>query len=192
MVPYSDCGRIRRTRHTSIGTECTGRRYGRADDCGTVFIVVFAALASSLDSLLAATADLITQDIYKGHLRPEATEAELRIAAKAVIIALGIVTWLLCMPRLTTLGELLFFMGAFVASTIWPILTGLYWKQVNSTGAASAMLIGTLAGLIAYFQIGFYVAALVSTAVSMLIVLTSTLVSPHDYDWQQLNEADNS
>ncbi|MGY6277359.1 sodium:solute symporter family protein [Methylomonas sp. MgM2] len=157
-----------------------------------VFIVVFAALASSLDSLLAATADLITQDIYKGHLRPDADEAELRVAAKFVIIALGVVTWLLCMPRLTTLGELLFFMGAFVASTIWPILTGLYWKQVNPTGAAFAMLFGTAAGLIAYFQIGFYVAALVSTAVSMLIVLSSTYLRPHAYDWQRLNEAENA
>ena len=41
-----------------------------------VFIVVFAALASSLDSLLAATSDLILTDIYKGHLRPGASEAE--------------------------------------------------------------------------------------------------------------------
>ena len=156
-----------------------------------VFIVVFAALASSLDSLLAATADLITQDIYKGHLRPEANETELRGAAKVVIITLGLVTWLLCMPRLTTLGELLFFMGAFVASTIWPILTGLYWKQVNPTGAAFAMLFGTIGGLIAYFQIGFYVAALVSTAVSMLIVFSSTMIRPHAYDWQQLNETNH-
>ena len=88
--------------------------------------------------------------------------------------------------------QLLFFMGAFVASTIWPILTGLYWKQVNPMGAASAMLFGTIAGMIAYFQIGFYVAALVSTAVSMLIVLSSTFIRPHSYDWQQLNEVSNS
>ncbi|MFP5505625.1 MAG: sodium:solute symporter family transporter, partial [Gammaproteobacteria bacterium] len=38
-----------------------------------VFVVVFSALASSLDSLLAATSDLVLQDIYRGHLRPRAT-----------------------------------------------------------------------------------------------------------------------
>ena len=89
-----------------------------------VFIVVFSALASSLDSLLAATADLITQDIYRGHLRPDARESELRKAARMIILLLGVGTWLLCLPRLTTLAELLYFTGAFVASTIWPIAAG--------------------------------------------------------------------
>ncbi len=153
-----------------------------------VFIVVFAALASSLDSLLAATSDLITQDIYKGHLRPQASEQELARVAKGIILLLGFVTWLLCLPRLTTLGELLFFMGAFVASTIWPIIAGLYWKYANPTGAALAMLLGTAAGLTAYFEIGFYVAALVSTAVSMAIVLLSSWLRPATFEWHTLNE----
>ena len=34
-----------------------------------LFIIVFSALASSLDSLLAATSDLITQDIYNKHIK---------------------------------------------------------------------------------------------------------------------------
>lgn len=153
-----------------------------------VFIVVFAALASSLDSLLAATSDLLTQDIYKGHLRPGASHEELRKAAKVIVLLLGIVAWLLCLPRLTTLGELLFFMGAFVASTIWPILAGLYWRNTNPSGAAMAMALGTAAGLVAYFEIGFYVAALVATAVSMTIVVASTLMQPIVFDWRQLNE----
>ncbi len=154
-----------------------------------VFIVVFAALASSLDSLLAATSDLITQDIYKGHIRPYANEDELRKVAKAIILLLGGVTWLLCLPRMTTLGELLFFMGAFVASTIWPIIAGLYWKKANPAGAMLAMVAGTAAGLTAYFEIGFYVAALVSTAVSMVIVIVSTWLWPVEYDWLDLDEA---
>lgn len=79
-------------------------------------------------------------------------------------------------------------MGAFVASTIWPIITGLYWKKANPTGAALAMLLGTAAGLVSYFQIGFYVAALISTATSMLIVLLSTWLWPGDYDWNRLDE----
>ncbi len=153
-----------------------------------VFIVVFAALASSLDSLLAATSDLIAQDIYKGHIRPNVEEQALRKATKVIILLLGLLTWLFCLPRLTTLGELLFFMGAFVASTIWPIITGLYWEKANPTGAALAMLIGTVAGLVSYFQIGFYVAALVSTATSMLIVLLSTWLWPSEYDWNKLDE----
>ena len=151
-----------------------------------VFILVFAALASSLDSLLAATSDLILTDIYKGHFRPQATEAELAQAARWVVVGLGTLAWLLCLPRLTTLAELLYFTGAFVASTIWPIAAGLFWRRVNPGGATLAMVAGTLAGLAGYFLIGFYVAALISAAVSMGILLLSTWLRPVDFDWALL------
>lgn len=151
-----------------------------------VFVVVFSALASSLDSLLAATSDLITQDIYRQHFRPQASAAELRMAAKGIIVLLGVVTWLLCVPRMTTLAELLYFTGAFVASTIWPIVAGLYWQRTNRAGASLAMLLGTAVGLYCYFAIGFYVAALIGGVVSMLIVIVSTLLWPQSFEWQSL------
>lgn len=153
-----------------------------------VFVVVFSALASSLDSLLAATSDLVLQDIYRGHLRPRASPEELRRAARWVILGLGIVAWLLCLPRMTTLAAMLHFTGAFVASTIWPIAAGLYWRRVNPAGAVLAMAAGTALGLAAYFLIGFYVAALVSAAVSMAIVLLSTWLAPREFDWTRLDE----
>lgn len=152
-----------------------------------VFIVVFAALASSLDSLLAATSDLILTDIYKGHLNPTASEEQLAKMARWTVLGLGVVAWLFCLPRASTLAELLYFMGAFVASTIWPIAAGLFWRRTNPMGAALAMLVGTTVGLICYFTIGFYVAALISAAVSMAIVVTSTWLKPVEFQWSQLN-----
>jgi Na+/proline symporter len=154
-----------------------------------VFIIVFAALASSLDSLLAATSDLILTDIYKGHFKPDADPQQLARAAHWVIVGLGLATWLLCLPRLTTLAALLHLTGAFVASTIWPIASGLFWRRANANGATLAMVLGTTAGLTAYFLIGFYVAALVSAAVSMSITLIATWSRPADFDWQTLDNA---
>ena len=151
-----------------------------------VFIVVFSALASSLDSLLAATSDLVLQDIYRGHLRPQASEQELARAARWVVLTLGLLTWLLCLPRLTTLAELLYFTGAFVASTIWPVAAGLYWRRVNPLGATLAMVLGTVIGLSAYFVIGFYVAALISAAVSMAVVVLTTWLWPREFEWGEL------
>ena len=155
-----------------------------------VFIVVFAALASSLDSLLAATSDLVLTDIYKGHVRPTASQAELNRAARYVILGLGLTTWLLCLPRLATLAELLHFTGAFVASTIWPIAAGLYWRRASGGGAVGAMVLGTLSGLVAYFVIGFYVAALVSAAVGMGVVWLAARFAPADFDWADLADTD--
>lgn len=153
-----------------------------------VFIIVFSALASSLDSLLAATSDLIVEDIYKKHLRPDASPERMRRAAAATTLLLGLVTWLVCLLNLTTLASLLHFTGAFVASTIWPIAAGLYWKRTNPGGATLAMVLGSTVGLAAYLVIGFYVAALVGAAVSMLIVLVSTVLRPSAFAWETLRE----
>ena len=150
--------------------------------------MVFSALASSLDSLLAATGDLVLQDLYKGHFNQEATDEHLQRMAKVVILGLGVVTWLLCLPRVATLASLLHFLGAFVASTIWPIIAGLFWKRATGKGAIAAMLGGTLVGLIAFVTIGFYVAALMSAAASMVITLVFVKFSREEFDWQLLNE----
>jgi urea-proton symporter len=154
-----------------------------------VLVVVYAALASSLAALLAATSTLVVEDIYRRHFFPAAEQRHLRRAASAIILLLGIMTWLLCAPRTATLAEVLNFAGAFVASTIWPIAAGLYWRRVNTKGAVAAMVFGSTAGLAAYFLIGWYVAALISAAASMLIVLLTTWLAPGDFDWQRLNES---
>jgi len=153
-----------------------------------VLIMVFAALSSSLDSLLAATSILIVEDIYRRHLRPSAGSRELRRAAAVTIVLLGVVTWVLCWPRITTIAQLLYFTGAFVASTIWPIAVGLFWKRSNPAGAVCGMIFGSATGLASYFLIGFYVAALVGAVVSMAIVLLSTWLWPGHFEWEQLHE----
>ncbi|MGD8745845.1 MAG: urea transporter, partial [Gammaproteobacteria bacterium] len=154
-----------------------------------VLIMVFSALSSSLDSLLAATSILVTEDIYRRHMRPGASAAQLRRVTARVIVGLGVLTWLLCAPRITTLAELLYFTGAFVASTIWPIAAGLFWRRASPAGAISGMVIGSAAGLYSYFAVGFYVAALVGAAVSMLCVLVATRIWPDEFAWSQLQEA---
>lgn len=153
-----------------------------------VLIMVFAALSSSIDSLLAATSILVVEDIYRRHLRPDASAVDMRRATARIIIGLGIITWSLCAPRLTTLAELLYFTGAFVASTIWPIAAGLFWRRANAPGAILGMVLGSAAGLYSYFAIGFYVAALVGAAVSMVCVIAASFVRPARFDFSDLRE----
>ncbi|MAY03464.1 MAG: urea transporter [Gammaproteobacteria bacterium] len=153
-----------------------------------VFIVIFSALASSLDSLLAATSDLITQDLYRGHINKGASDDHCYKVSKYIILGLGLLTWLLCLPRITTLASLLYFTGAFVASAIWPIVFGLYYRWTSGIAASLAMLAGTVIGLVAYFQIGFYVAALVSSAVSLVVIVVVSYFSKTNFSFERLSE----
>jgi urea-proton symporter len=153
-----------------------------------VFVVVFCSLASSIDSLLAATSDLITEDVYRKLLNPDADEQTLRRISAFIIIGLGLFTWVVCLPRIGTLATVLFFAGPMVGSTIWPIAAGLFWKTTNPFGAVLAMILGSAIGLLAYFQLGWYTASLIGAAVSMIVVTVSTVFFPRTYDWKQLNE----
>ncbi len=150
-----------------------------------VFIIIFSALASSMDSLLAATSDLLSNDIYKKLLMKNASNQQLLTVNKLMIILLGITTWLACLPKMATLGALLNFTGAFVASTIWPIIYGLYGTKLSGKGAAFAMVTGTTIGLIFYFQLGFYTAAISSCFVSFAICQYFIRFKAIDFHWQE-------
>jgi Na+/proline symporter len=80
------------------------------------------------------------------------------------------------------------FTGAFVASTIWPIAAGLYWSKTNRYAAILGMVLGSAAGLYAYFTIGFFTAALVGAIVSMICVVAGTLLFPQPFEWSRLGE----
>jgi Na+/proline symporter len=151
-----------------------------------VFIVVFCSLASSIDSLLAATSDVVTKEVVQPLLMPNATDAQIRKVATVVIILVGLVTWAVCLPKVGTLATVLFFAGPLVGSTIWPIIAGLFWRRVNATGAVLAMVLGSSIGLFAYFQIGWYTASLIGTAVSFLTLVGTTLLRPRAFDWGAL------
>ncbi len=153
-----------------------------------IFIVVFSALASSMDSLLAATSDLLTQDIAKRVFMPDASSKQLLRVNRFIIIGLGISTWCVAAFKLATLGALLNFTGAFVAATIWPIVYGIYQPKLTGRYAAVAMILGTISGLIGYFTIGFYVAAITSCAVSLVVCRIGIWRSQSIFTWHSLKE----
>lgn len=180
IVPSSDM----------VGPLVAGRILGTTGAI-VVFIVVFSALASSLDSLLAATADLITQDIYRGHINPGASDQQCFRAGRIIILLLGLFTWILCVPRLSTLASLLYFTGAFVASAIWPIVFGLYYRWATGLAATLAMVAGTGLGLVAYFTIGYYVAAVASCAVSLIVIVVVSRMDKSQFNFESLAKSES-
>jgi Na+/proline symporter len=171
-----------------VGPLMAGRILGQAGAV-IVFIVFFCSLASSIDSLLAATSDLVTEDIYKKMVNPKVKEQQLRRVSVVVITGLGLLAWLVCLPRIGTLATVLFFAGPMVASTIYPIVMGLYWKTASAKGAIWAMVLGTGIGLAAYFELGWYSASLIGATVSILVTTAFARWQPENFDWKNLNES---
>ncbi|MCO8121594.1 urea transporter [Stieleria sp. TO1_6] len=153
-----------------------------------VFVVVFCSLASSIDSLLAATSDLLVNDVVERSVRRPLSDQDKRKLSMYCIIALGGVAWAVAWPNIGTLATVLFFAGPLVGSCIWPIVGGLYLKTPGPVAAGSAMIIGSALGLVAYFAIGWFVASLVGAAVSGIVFAVVTLASPNQFDFSLLSE----
>jgi Na+/proline symporter len=183
---FSDTLGINVTDVDMVGPLVAGKLLGPVGAM-VVFVVVFCSLGSSIDSLLASTSDLLAEDIYKKLFKPDVSDETLRKVSALIIIALGIVTWLICAPRLGNLVVVLFLSGPLVGSAIWPVVGGLYWKRANAWAACSAMLLGSGIGLTAYFTIGWFAATLISTVVSMLTMLSILLFNKKQFDWRVLS-----
>lgn len=152
-----------------------------------VFVVVFCSLASSIDSLLAATSDLIINDMVEPVARKRASDVTKRRWSLVAIVGLGVVTWCAAYPNIGTLATVLFFAGPMVGSCIWPIVGGLYFRRASPIAAFASMTIGTLLGLVAYFTIGWFVASLIGAAVSGVVFFTLMYFFPADFDFQELS-----
>lgn len=165
-----------------------------------VFVVVFCSLASSIDSLLAATADLIVNDMVEPATRwsqkPSGrsnhdssagmTDADKRKASTFAILGLGVLSWAIAFPNVGTLATVLFFAGPMVGSCIWPIVGGLYFRRPGPIAAGASMVLGTACGLWAYFAIGWFVASLIGATVSGIVYGSATWAFPHRYDFAAL------
>jgi len=171
-----------------VGPLVAGKVLGSAGAV-LVFVVVFCSLASSIDSLLAATADLLTEDVYGKWLAPKSSHARLRGVSSWIIVGLGLLTWALCMPRLGDLIQVLFLSGPLVASAIGPVVGGLYWRSANGSSALTAMLGGSTVGLAAYFTLGWFTGSLISAAISVAVMLLGSMLSKARFDWSKLDES---
>lgn len=152
-----------------------------------VFVVVFCSLASSIDSLLAATSDLVVNDILEPLFPQQANDRTKRRWSTFSIVGLGFIAWVVAWPNIGTLATVLFFAGPMVASCIWPIVGGLYYRRASPPAACAAMVSGTAIGLLAYFTIGWFVASLVGATVSGIVFGLTTYLVPDQFDFDHLS-----
>lgn len=154
-----------------------------------VLIIVFAALASTLSSLLTTTAAAFTQDIYRQFQNPKANDDQIRKVSRLWVGILAGATILLSWNYVTSLYQILLFTGALVGSTVWPVCAGLYWKRANGKSAFLAMLLGSVSGLSFYFLVSSFAAALIGFIVSALVTVVGTAVSKTEFQWSTLQAA---
>ena len=140
-----------------------------------ILIVLFCSMASSIDSLLAATSDLLVRDIYEGVFKQTLDPAKFRPVSTASILIVSLIAWALALSG-WNIDLVLFSAGALVASLIWPVIAGLFWKRLNRPLVIAGIIAGCACGMWAYFELQTYTGALVGAAVSMAFTLAARCI----------------
>jgi SSS family solute:Na+ symporter len=152
-----------------------------ADSLGGIFsglisMSIVAAIWSSAPSLLLVISMTITKDLYKGFLRPFATDQQQMLVSRIVVIILGIAGSIFGLNAGSILDQML---GAFQIRSIVGIVlvAALYWPRVTKDAAFYSMLIGGSIAAIWHFSDNpFGVAPLwPSVFISLLILIPMSL-----------------
>jgi SSS family solute:Na+ symporter len=111
---------------------------------GVVIAALLAALMSSADTCLLTTSTILSIDIIKPLICPDATEHRLLLLTRLFIIVLGVVSLLVALKLRGVISSLLLGYSVYTSGLAFPILAG-FWREklgVGKGAVISAMLVG--------------------------------------------------
>ena len=170
---------------------------------GLVIAAMFAATMSMLSSDYNVCAGVITNDVYKRLIRPNASQRELVFVGRILTIVIGLFALGVAFLMAAGTGEDLFknmvtLFSVVTAPIGLPMIFGLVTKRVTRAGAFLGWLCGIVAGIVALFRCpsailveweGFYAFRLdhevtvfvVATVVTFVVMWAVSLLTQYRY-----------
>ncbi|MEP4556550.1 sodium/proline symporter PutP [Cobetia amphilecti] len=112
---------------------------------GFILAGVLAAFMSTVDSQLLVCSSAIAEDIYRGLIRPQATQKELVWLSRASVIGIALLATVMGSERDSSiLGLVSYAWGGFGAAFGPVILLSLFWRGMTRNGAIAGLLVGAL------------------------------------------------
>lgn len=112
---------------------------------GIILSAILAAVMSTLSCQLLVCSSAITEDFYKGFLRPNAPQNELVWIGRIMVLAVSIVAILIAAnPESRVLGLVAYAWAGFGSAFGPVVLLSLWWKRMTATGALAGMIAGAV------------------------------------------------
>ena len=151
--------------------------------CGLVVSGIFAATMSSSSSYLLIAGSAISQNLYKGLINKNATEAQTMFVSRVALTVILIFGIVIALDQNSTIFSVVSYAWAGFGASFGPLmLCSLYWRRTNRQGALAGMLTGAitvivwnmfikqLGGIFAVYELlpGFIFALIAIVVVSLL------------------------
>ncbi|ELA08521.1 sodium/proline symporter [Moraxella macacae 0408225] len=112
---------------------------------GVVLSAILAATMSTLSCQLLVCSSAITEDLYKGFIRPNANQKELVWVGRCMVLFIAIIAIVIAYnPNSKVLGLVSNAWAGFGASFGPVVLLSLFWQKTTAQGALAGMIVGAL------------------------------------------------
>ena len=112
---------------------------------GVLLSAILAAIMSTLSCQLLVCSSALTEDLYRGFLRPLASQRELVWVGRAMVLAVALLAiWIARDPDSRVLGLVSYAWAGFGAAFGPVVLLSLSWKRMTRNGALAGMLVGAI------------------------------------------------
>ena len=157
---------------------------------GILLSAILAAIMSTADSQLLVAASTVSEDFYKGMIKPKASDRELILVSRLTVLAVAIIALIIAFNPNSSVLKLVSYAWAGFGAAFGPvILFSLFYKKMTTNAAATGMIVGGLTSVLwpllkkvsslAIFQLyeivpGFLFAVLVIFIVTKIDIKNST------------------
>ena len=149
---------------------------------GLLMAAIMAAIMSTADSLLLQTGSIASRDLYQRFIRPQATEREMVLVSRALVLAIGTAGYVVAVVEPPTVFAIVIFATSVLGSAFAPaFVCAVWWKGANTPGAIASMLAGAatciaweLGDLTAATTLHSMIAGLCASTVAMVTVSLAT------------------
>lgn len=112
---------------------------------GILLSAILAAVMSTLSCQLLISSSAITEDFYKGFIRPKASEQELVWLGRIMVLVIAAIAIWIAQDENSKVLKLVEFAWAGFGSAFGPVvLFSLFWKRMTSSGAMAGMITGAV------------------------------------------------
>jgi len=146
---------------------------------GLLFAALISATMSSADSDLLAAGSIFANDIYREHIRPDATDADVLRVTRLAMVFVGALSLIVALLDLDDLITILMFSFALRAGGEFiPYVVGHFWRRPGAVASAVSITVGCLAVIavklqwVAVFDLD---AAIVGVAVNAVVYVALTI-----------------
>lgn len=116
---------------------------------GLVWSAVLAAIMSTASSQLLVTASAVSKDIYHNLIRPDASDKELVLVSRVVVIVISLAAIVLALDPDSYILQIVAYAWAGFGAAFGPaILLSLYWRRMTRLGCIAGILVGGITVLV--------------------------------------------